>query len=77
MARRHANAGIGADNWIYIASDALSNFREEGGAITIREGGSGLIIELPGITAEDPRIIERLRELVISADIPGGSNGEE
>ncbi len=58
---KHANAGIGADNWLYIASHALSLYAEEGGALVVREGSAGLVIELPHVVATDTRLHEELR----------------
>lgn len=62
MTKRHSNAGIGPDNWLYIASHALSLFREEGGILVIRPTEGGLLIELPGVLPEDSRIHENLRD---------------
>jgi len=56
MAKKHSNAGIGPDNWLYIASHALSLFREEGGIFILRPGENGITIELPGIFLGDPRL---------------------
>ena len=68
MARRkHNNAGIGPDNWLYIGADALSLFAEEGGALAIRQSESGITIELLGVTLEDHRLPESFRELANSA----------
>ena len=61
---KHANAGIGADNWLYIASHALSLYAEEGGALVVREGSAGLVIELPHVVATDSRLHEELRARV-------------
>lgn len=58
---KHTNAGIGADNWLYIASHALSLYAEEGGAIVVRPGPAGLVIELPLVVATDTRIHADLR----------------
>ncbi len=58
---KHANAGIGADNWLYIASHALSLYAEEGGAIVVRQGPAGLVIELPLVVATDNRLHSELR----------------
>lgn len=62
MAKKHSNSGIGPDNWLYIASHALSLFREEGGTLVIRPNEGGLLIELPGILPGDSRIHENLRD---------------
>ena len=59
--RKHANAGIGADNWLYIASHALSLYAEEGGLIVVRPGPAGLVIELPLVVATDSRLHAELR----------------
>ena len=59
--RKHANAGIGADNWLYIASHALSLYAEEGGALVVRPGPGGLMIELPLVVATDTRLHAELR----------------
>lgn len=61
---KHANKGIGPDNWIYIASHALSLYVEEGGALIVRPGEQGLVVELPGVAATDTRLHEELRALV-------------
>jgi hypothetical protein len=65
--RKHSNAGIGPDNWLYIGADALSLFAEEGGALAIRQSESGITIELLGVTLEDHRLPESFRELANSA----------
>jgi hypothetical protein len=61
---KHANKGIGPDNWLHIASHALSLYVEEGGALVARAGESGLSVELPGVTVTDTRLHEKLRALV-------------
>lgn len=81
MARRkHSNAGIGPDNWLYIGTHALSLFAEEGGALFIRPSESGITIDLLGVTLEDHRIPEAFRELANSAvrvdsEEPNGARG--
>lgn len=67
MSKKHTNSGIGPDNWLYIASHALSLFREEGGSLVIRPNEGGLLIELSGILPGDSRLNEGFRELVNSA----------
>lgn len=67
MSKKHSNAGIGSDNWLYIASHALSLFAEEGGRLAIRPIDNGIIIELPGIFPGDFRLHEDFENLVYSA----------
>ena len=67
MSKKHSNAGIGSDNWLYIASHALSLFAEEGGSLVIRPMESGIAIELPGIFLGDSRLNEAFGELADSA----------
>ncbi len=67
MAKKHSNSGIGPDNWLYIASHALSLYAEEGGSLVIRPNEGGLLIELSGILPGDIRLNEGFRELVNSA----------
>lgn len=69
--KRHANAGIGADNWLYIVSHALSLYAEEGGAVTIHSGPTGLVVELVGVAAEDSRLYEGLAGLVAVEEADG------
>ena len=69
---KHANAGIGADNWLYIASHALSLYAEEGGAIVVRDSPAGLVIELPLVVATDSRLHEALRARVAEPAALGG-----
>ena len=74
MGKRHANAGIGADNWLYIASHALSLYAEEGGALVVRPSSAGLVIELPLVVATDTRLHEELRALAAAAaELVGGA----
>ena len=61
---KHVNAGIGPDNWLYIASHALSLYAEEGGLIVVRPGPAGLVIELPDVEAVDSRLHSELRARV-------------
>ena len=63
MSKKHSNAGIGSDNWLYIASHALSLYAEEGGTLVIRPSPNGITIELPGILLEDSRLHEDLQSL--------------
>lgn len=58
MSKKHSNAGIGSDNWLYIATHALSLFREEGGVFILRPSGNGITIEIPGIFLGDSRLNE-------------------
>lgn len=58
MPKKHSNSGIGPDNWLYIASHALSLFREEGGVFILRPSDNGITIELPGIFLGDSRLNE-------------------
>lgn len=67
MSKRHSNAGIGSDNWLYIASHALSLFAEEGGSLVIRPIENGITIELPGIYSGDYRLHEGFEKLANSA----------
>lgn len=69
---KHANAGIGPDNWLYIASHALSLYAEEGGAIVVRDSPAGLVIELPLVVATDSRLHEELRVRAAEPAAPGG-----
>ena len=63
MSKKHSNSGIGSDNWLYIASHALSLFREEGGVFILRPNENGITIELPGILLGDSRLNEQFRDL--------------
>ena len=65
MSKKHSNAGIGSDNWLYIASHALSLFAEEGGTLVIRPHDNGITIGLLGILRGDSRLHERLKDLAI------------
>lgn len=67
MSKRHSNAGIGSDNWLYIASHAFSLFAEEGGSLIIRPIDNGISIELPGIFPGDFRLHEDFEKLANSA----------
>lgn len=63
MSKKHSNAGIGSDNWLYIASHALSLYAGEGGTLVIRPSPNGITIELPGILLGDSRLHEDLQSL--------------
>lgn len=69
---KHANAGIGADNWLYIASHALSLYAEEGGVIVVRDSPAGLVIELPLVVATDTRLHAELRARAAEPAALGG-----
>jgi len=69
---KHANEGIGADNWLYIASHALSLYAEEGGALVVRPSSAGLVIELLAVGAADSRLHEELRALAAATAALGG-----
>lgn len=64
MRKPHPNSGIGPDNWLYIATHALSLYVEEGGRLDIRPNDSGIVIEFPGVQIGDSRVNPSLRELV-------------
>lgn len=70
--RKHANGGLGPDNWLYIASHALSLYAEEGGAIVVRDSPAGLVIEFPLVVATDSRLHEELRARAAEPAAPGG-----
>lgn len=72
MSKKHANAGIGPDNWLHIASHALSLYAEEGGALVVRPGLGGLVIELVGIAATDTRLHEALKARLVEPAAAGG-----
>jgi len=67
MGKKHSNAGIGSDNWLYIVSHALSLFAGEGGSLIIRPGDRGILIELSGIYPGDSRLHEDFEKLANSA----------
>jgi hypothetical protein len=46
---------IGADNWLYILTNAISNFVDEGGQI-LGLGDGEVTITLRGVGRDDPRL---------------------
>ena len=69
MKKSHPNSGIGSDNWLYIATHALSLYVEEGGRLDIRPNESGIVIEFLGVQIEDSRVNSSLRELVYREEV--------
>lgn len=58
---------IGADNWLYIALDALTRYAEEGGAMSVTSGPAGLRLTLAGVGGTDERLPAAVRRMAIAA----------
>lgn len=52
---------IGADNWLYIATDAVARCIAAGGDIDIQSTPAGIVVRLRGIKPNDGRIHEAFR----------------
>jgi hypothetical protein len=66
---------IGSDNWLFIVTNALSYFIEEGGQVRLiyDEVTHSIDVRLYGVGPADPRIHLGLAELLIPPAEEGGA----
>jgi hypothetical protein len=64
--RTMSKQNFGADNWLYILTNAISNFVEEGGQVEVIEDAalSSIVIVLSGVQPGDRRLHPDFRALV-------------
>lgn len=48
---------FGPDNWLYILTNAIANYTEEGGqVVTIQNDHGEILVRFVGVTARDARL---------------------
>lgn len=55
---------FGPDNWLHIISNALANYVEEGGSLSISEGSGSLSVTFSGVEAGDSRLNAKFVEMM-------------
>ncbi len=74
MTQKKAKAEIPTDMWLHVATDALARYGDGGGIVGAREvteGPPGLLIVLPDVLMNDPRLSQAFVEGMM--DITGAA----
>lgn len=55
---------FGSDNWLYILTNALANYQEEGGQLAVEAGSEGLTIYFRNLQPQDRRLHPAFVQLI-------------
>lgn len=68
MASRSEKPDIPPDMWLHVATDALARYAAGGGLIVVAsDDGPGVVIRLPSVALNDPRLAPAFLSVVASA----------
>ena len=58
--------GMGVDNWLYIAADAIRRYVEAGGKVALSGSSLGVVIVLDGVVSDDGRLPVKFKKLIVN-----------